>query len=222
MKISLTKPLLLFFLFINTSYLSFSQSDQQEYAQSKENIKFDFDYIFSLDAAKKYSKEHPTWLAHVNTIPMSDTSRRYRDIIRAPYMTTFHWYDIKRDLNFLGRIVDTNTVYVYGVKSISFNAEDFQKAQIDSSIRDITQRYENGEPFDSLSAKYNHKHNGKFDYVKAGDLVPALDKRSQNIEVGEIFSAYDPKYNYYYVILKTIALRPEKFIKVLVTHYKDY
>src|SRR5690554_2450935 len=124
------------------------------FSQTKKQVKSDLNKIESIEQAKTYSKLHPTWLANIHTISESDTSKRYRKILKAPLKKTFYWYDIKTNINFIAKVIDTVTHHVWDARFIYFDENKLKPTKIDSLIDVVIDKYENGESFHSLFTKY--------------------------------------------------------------------
>ncbi len=193
------------------------------FSQTKKQITSDLINIENIVEAKTYSKLHPTWLANIYTISELDTSKRFHDITKAPLMETFYWHDIKTNINFMAKVIDTITQHVWDARFIYLDKNKLEASKIDSFIDVITDSYKNGESFQSLFAKYHMGPDpiSKLELIKEGDLLPELDLKTKEANQGDIFTAYLPTLNCYLIVLKTVDERPIRFKRVLVTKFVD-
>lgn len=178
--------------------------------------------ITTMEQAEAYSASHPTWLSHIYSIPYSDTTNRFKDIIEAPVMKSFHWFDINRNMNFIAKVIDTVTHRVWDGKYFYFETTNLDQSKIDSMIDEIFKKYNNGISFDSLINSYHTgaKYND-LEHVKKNDLIPELDEQTEQLKVNQLITAHSKGTNQQFFLIKTADLGPVVFRIVLVTSYID-
>ena len=111
--------------------------------------------------------------------------------------------------NFL-KLISKESVKEFKVKYIFLDGNNMKIEQIKELQSKIINDFKSGKSFGELANKYSmdpRKNDGDLGWFPEGRMVKSFEESIKNHKKNEIFTAYEPSRNWYFVVLKTHSER---------------